>query len=246
LLLFLPSSFCLYLTTTRTKLQESGQQDISLLLVAVAKLLAVCTLLAPGPVVHLRSTNGNEEGNTPVSADNNDTDPCENLEHVVGASDETEAIADGDLALSAAAGSQGRQVPVNKSVTTLGEEIQGGANGINDGLVGLGGKGRGAVDDVGAEGTGKDPVEEAVLEDVAHGHGVGGELVDKERLILALEEVQHDQAKCEPLGLRHVAVGVFVEVWTAGDGGEVEEDRAEVFDDEDGSPCNLGACFRAS
>lgn len=222
-------------------LQKARQHDESLLLVAVTKLLAVGALLALGPVEHLRSANGDEESNGPVTADEDDTHPRQHLEHVVGAGHEAEAIAHGDLALGAASGAERRQISVDEGVASLTKQVQCGTESINDGDVGLGGEGRGAVDEVGAQGAGDGPVEEAVLEDVEEGHGVGGELVDEERLVLALDKVQHNHAEREPLGLRHVAISVLVQVGASGDDGGVDEDRAEVLDDEDSLPANLGA-----
>lgn len=225
-------------------LEDTGEHGVALLLVAVAKLLAVGALLALGPVVHLDDAHGDESGDGPVAAGDDDADPGQDLEHVVGAGDEAEAVADGDLALGAAGGAQGGQVAVDEGVARLAKQVDGGAHGVNDGLVGRGGERGGAVDEVGAQQTRDGPVEEAVLEDVEEGHGVGGELVDEEGLDLALEEVQLDHAEGEPLGRRQV-VGrgaALVEVGAGGDDGGVDEHGAEVLDDEDGPPADLDAC----
>jgi hypothetical protein len=78
---------------------------------------------------------------------------------------------------------------VNKGIHELAKAVESNTNGINGRNVGLGCKGVGVVNGVGTENTRDSPVEEAVLEDVLPGHCVGRELVDKECLILALEEV---------------------------------------------------------
>lgn len=63
--------------------------------------------------------------------------------------------------------------------------------------------------------------------------------MDEERLELALGEVGDDHAEAEPLGWRHGRV--LQQVRPGGDGGAVDEDGAQVLDDEDGSPCDLDA-----
>lgn len=128
---------------------------------------------------------------------------------------------------------------MHKSITRLSEKVDESSDSIDDGEVSLGGKGSRMVDGVCAQGARDGPVEKAVLQDVAGGHGVGRELVDKEGFVLALDKVQDDEAESEPLRLRHGAIGVAVEVGTGGDGGDVEKDGTNIFDDEDGSPGNL-------
>lgn len=146
----------------------------------------------------------------------------------------------GDLALSAARRSQAREIQVHQRVANLAKQVEHSAGGVNKRLVRGGSQRPGAVvDGPGAQGAGKGPVEEAVLEDVARGHGVCGELVDEERLNLALDKVRHDHAEAEPLRGGHGRV--LEEVRPGGDGEAVEEDGAEIFDDEDGSPGDLEA-----
>lgn len=229
-----------------SSLSKTGENYIAFLLVLVAKLLAVSLLLALGPDQHLRATNGNEERNGPVAADNNDTNPGQNLVHVVGASNETESVAGGDLALGAAGGAEGGQIVVDEGVANLAKEVEGGSGGVDGGLVGLGGEGARPVDGDGAEEAGKGPVEEAVLDNVGDGHGVGRELVDKGRLELALEEMRHDEGKREPLRVGHGLVATGEDVGSGGDDGGVDQDGAKVLDEEDGSPGNLGACGTVS
>lgn len=129
---------------------------------------------------------------------------------------------------------------MHQGVADLTKQVERGADSIDDRVVGAGGQRPGTVvDGPGAEGAGDGPVEEAVLEDVAGRHGVCGELVDKERLELALGKVGDDHAEAEPLRWRHGRV--LEQVRPGGDGGAVDEDGAQVFDDEDGSPCDLDA-----
>lgn len=170
-------------------LQKTRKHDESLLLVLVAKLLSVRTLLALGPREHLESAYRDEESHRPVTARDNDANPGQHLEHVVRAGHQGEGEADGDLALRAACGTQARQVQVDRGVAKLAKQVDQGPDEIDDGLVCRGGEGGGAVDEVGAHQSRDGPVEEAVLEDVVGGHGVGGELVHEECLEFTLDEV---------------------------------------------------------
>lgn len=236
-------------------LQKTRQHHESLLLVLVAELLAVSSLLALAPAEHVHGANGDEEGDRGTSADKDHANPGNHLKHVVGAGDELEAVAVGDLALGAAGAAQGRQVGVDAEVGDLAKEEEGQAEGVNGEVVGLGGPAKGGVDlEAGLE-AGDGPVEEGVAEDVPDGHGRGRELVDKHGLVLALEEVEGDAGKGELLvpaqgpvksvGLGHVVLEVRVhgrvEVAAHGEEERVEEQRAQVLDDEDGAPAELGA-----
>lgn len=156
-------------------------------------------LLALGPRIHLESADGDEGRHSPVPARNNDAYPGQNLEHVVGASHKIEAEAPRDLALRAAARPKAGKVQMDRSIADLAEEVDEGSHKVDDGNVGLGGEGGWAVEGVGAKKPRDGPVEEAVLEDVEGGHGVGRELVHEDRLKLALDEVQYDHAEGEPL-----------------------------------------------
>lgn len=188
----------------------------------------------------MHRTDGDEERHRPVTARNDDTSPRQNLVHVVGAGNKREAVAVRDLALSAARRPQAGEIQVHQGVANLAKQVEHSAGGVNKRLVRGGSQRPGAVvDGPGAQGAGKGPVEEAVFEDVARGHGVCGELVDEERLNLALGKVRHDHAEAEPLRGGHG--WVLEEVRPGGDGEAVEEDGAEIFDDEDGSPGNLEA-----
>ena len=132
---------------------------------------------------------------------------------------------------------------MNARIRQLGKHENNCAHKIDNGLVGSRGEGGGRVHGVGAEETRKDPVEGAVFEDVAGRHGAGGELMHEEGFELALDEVRDEHGEGEPLG---VGEGrgrgdAFVEVGTGEDDGYVEEDGAEVFEEEDGLPGDLGA-----
>lgn len=129
---------------------------------------------------------------------------------------------------------------MHKGVANLAKQVEHSAGGVNKRLVRGGSQRPGAVvDRPGAQSTRKGPVEEAVLEDVARGHGVCGELVDEERLDLTLGKVRHDHAEAEPLRGGHGRV--LEEIWPGGNGEAVDEDGAEILDDEDGSPSDLEA-----
>lgn len=190
-------------------LQESRQNDIALLLVLVGKLLAICNLLALGPGVHLRSAYGNEENHRPVTANNDDADPGQDLVHVVGAGDKREAVARWYLAFGSPGRSKTRQVQVNHGIGGFAKKIQAKANKIKERRIGPCGKRVGAVDGHGAKQTRQGPVEEAVLEDVEERHGVCRKLVDKERFDFSLDEMGHDHGKGEPLARGHGTMAVF-------------------------------------
>lgn len=90
------------------------------------------------------------------------------------------------------------------------------------------------------------PVVGAVLEDVAGRHGGVAEAVHEEGLILALEEVQGQEEAHQELQLGGLRQGLLeVEVDQVAEGKEEEgrdQEGSEVFNDEDGAPCNLGTC----
>jgi hypothetical protein len=70
--------------------------------------------------------------------------------------------------------------------------------------------------------------------------------VHEEGLILALQEVQGQEKAHEELQVGGLGEGlVEVEVDQVAEGEEEEswdQEGSEVFDDEDGAPCDLGAC----
>lgn len=107
-------------------------------------------------------------------------------------------------------------------------------------------RGVGAERDIDA---GEEPVVRGVLEDVAQGHGGGGEAMDEHGLKLALEEVQRDHRHGEGLG------GGRRGEWVRGRGRvriedvgaeeveeRVDEERPQIFDYKDGVPWDLWAC----
>lgn len=132
---------------------------------------------------------------------------------------------------------------MDEGVGGLAEEEDDCAENVDGVVAGKGGRGGRGVDVPSAEEAGEGPVEEGVLEDVAHGHGVRGELVDEEGFVLALHEVAEEHGEDEKLGRGEGLVGgAGVDVWAQGDEGTVNEEGAEVLDNEDGAPCHLGAC----
>lgn len=120
------------------RLQKTREDSITLLLVTVAKLLSVCALLALGPGVHLRTTDGDEESNRPVSADDDDGNPRQNLVHVVGGSDQAEAISNWNLSLGSTDGAQAREVQMDQSITSLSEKVERNTRSVDERLIGLG------------------------------------------------------------------------------------------------------------
>lgn len=173
-------------------LTKPSQQDGALLLVLVAKVLAVADLLLPGPAPHLQTTNKSEDDNTPVQlASQVDTQPSNDLKHIVGASDKVEPEALGNATLSGTRTTEAAQNQVSIEVEDLAQSEQS-KTGIQKGGIGLG-RGGGGVrteDPVGDVETGQSPVVRAVLEDVPGGHGGVAEAVHKDGFILTLQEVQ--------------------------------------------------------
>lgn len=108
-------------------------------------------------------------------------------------------MAAGQLAGGLAGLAQVGEVVVDVEVGELAEGVQGEAE-VDNILVGRrgldeGGGGEGRVELEGAEEPRERPVEEGVAEDVGEGHGVGGELVQEQRLELPLGEVQRDHGE---------------------------------------------------
>lgn len=81
----------------------------------------------------------------------------------------------------------------------------------------------------------------AVFEDVEDGHGGVAEAVNEEGFELAFEEVKSDECAGEELegGGGGRGGGVYCAPEEVEEG--VNEERAGVFDDEDGAPGNLRA-----
>lgn len=237
--------------TIEASLDKTGKHGVALGLVAIAELLAKSSLLAAGPAAHVESTGSNEDNDSKAAADQDDTNPSEDLEHIVGAGDQVAANAVGDTALSAARLAEAGQVLVNDPVADLADGEEADAKVVEKNKVVAVGRGAGAVDVDGAHEAGEEPVEGRVAEDVEGGHGVGRELVDEHGLVLALEEVEVEEGEEEPLDLRHGRLGLVlvgpraeaVDVGAEQRDEDVEEDGAEVLDHEDGAPGDLGACL---
>lgn len=202
-------------------LTNVGQQDGALLLVLVAEVLAVTLLLLPSPAVHLKSTNKSEDQDAQVQlTDQEDTQPSEDLEHVVGAGNQVEAEARRNSTLGSSRTTQVTQNIVRVQVGQLAEDEQGQARPYKQrvGLRGCG-CGIGSGNPVGNVETGKEPVVGAVLEDVENGHGGAAESVHEDGFKLALQEVQSQQAAYEQLQVGGVGEGlVEVEVYVRTEG----------------------------
>lgn len=186
------------------RLQQTREHDRALLLVLVAKLLAVGLLLAPAPGPHVVHTDGDEKDEAGAARRDNDARPRDDLEHVVGARHEPEREALGQLALRLTGLAQAGQVLVDAEVADLAEEEECNAQVRGEGLGGVCGGREGRVHLERAEGTGSGPVKERIPEDVCHGHGAGRELVHKDGLVLALEEVQHNHGEASLLREREL------------------------------------------
>lgn len=247
----------------------------ALLLVSTTELLTVPALLLLGPNSHLSSSNRQEENSRKVTTGKNgDSSPGHGLEQVVGAGNQVESVSAGNGTLGGSTGTEVTESDVGEVVGELGEEEQSDGS-VENSLVGSGLKSLGPprsrhdtggnVQPVGQVEPRENPVVSAVLEDIESGHGGRGEAVDKDGLILALQEVEEDQGANELLSLGRwgndaggsrvdgsgeVAHGVEsgggVEVRTErSEEKRVDEKGSEVLDEEDGAPGNLGTWNKA-
>lgn len=208
------------------RLEQTGNEDSTLLLVLVAKVLAVADLFLPGPAPHLKTTNKSEEQDAPAQLANQvDTHPSQDLKHIVGAGDPAEAKAGGNTTLGSTRTTEITQNQVRVEVRHLTEDEQCNAGVYENGVVLRRGSRR-----VGAEYPVRDveasegPVVGAVLEDVAGGHGGVAEAVHEEGLILALQEVQGQEEADEELQVGGLGEGLV----------EVEVDQVAEGEEEEG------------
>jgi hypothetical protein len=235
-------------------LQQTRKHDVSLLLVLVAKLLAIGALLAHTPGVHVRAANGNEQCDRRATADENHADPGQDLKRVVGARHQAETQTLGDLALGTAGAAKRGQVLVDQEVASLAKDKQGQANSVDSQVLGLRRGREGGVDLDGGQNTRDRPVEEGVAEHVPHGHRARRESVHERGLVLPLGEVNHDAGERELLrhgertggvGRGHEALDVRVDggidVGAQAQRQGVEDQGAQVLDHEDGAPGQLRA-----
>ncbi len=84
---------------------------------------------------------------------------------------------------------------------------------------------------------------DGVLEDVARRHCDIAETVDEEGFEFAFDEVEGDGYAGEGLEGRGRGGGSAVDVGAEEVEEGVDEEGTEVFDDEDGSPCDLRAWY---
>lgn len=192
-----PFGFSISLLT----LDQTGEHNVALLLVLVTELRSVRALLILAPLAHPRGTPHDEDNDRPVAADNDDTHPRDDLEHVVRAGHNVEPNAVRNLPLSRTRTAQARQVQVHQRIADLSERKDQAPDSIDRRLSGRRSQSVRLVDEVGAQQAGAGPVEVAVAEDVDPGHRGGRELVDEQGLELTLEEVQLEHGEDDPLSL---------------------------------------------
>lgn len=211
-------------------------------------------MLLDGPDVHLAKTNSGENVGRPVAAHEGNGDPADHLEEVVGARNEVEAVAKGDLVVLGAVVSQRSQVEVGPEVGSLSPKPQGGheVEEQRSSLKEAGGeeepfpqrslrrrKGSRSVDEEGEVEASDEPVVTRVLEEVEQRHGGRGKLVDVDGLNLSLEEMQHAQSEHQLL-CKRVLEALSVEELLAKEDDGVGQKRTQVLENEDGSPGDLG------
>ena len=226
-------------------LPDTGHHSELLRLVLSAQLFPVPALLLLSPKRHLANGDRNEQRCAPVPVHKQDRDPRHALESVVRASHPVEAKASGYAAVSATRAAESAEGQVCGEVGELAEDVERyGGVGQERGSVGGCGRGGGRVGEVGDQDAGEEPVVSGVLEDVEERHGGQREAVDEESLELALDKVQHDHPKGQGLQGRGAIVegGQRVDVRAEVVEERVDEERAEVLDDEDGTPGDLRTC----
>lgn len=228
-----------------TPLPDTGHHGELLRLVLSAQLFPVPALLLLGPKRHLTNSDRDEQRCAPVPVHKQDRDPRHALESVVRASHPVETKASGHAAISATRAAESAEGQVCGEVGELAEDVQShGRVGQERRGVGVCGWRVGRVGEVCDQDAGEQPVVGGVLEDVQERHGGEREAVDEEGLELALDEVQHDHPERQGLQGRRALVegrqGVDVRAEVVEE--RVDEERAEVLDDEDGTPGDLRTC----
>lgn len=226
-------------------LADISKENSLLLLVLVSEILAVALLLLPRPAPHLNTTNKSEDEYTQVQlADKENTQPGNDLKHVVRAGNEVKPKSRGNTTLSGTGPTQVPKHIVGIQICQLSEHEYGKASVYKSRVVvWAGGGGIGTENPVGNVEAGEGPVVGTVLENVAGGHGSIAEAVHKDSLILALQEVDGEKGADEELHVRRSRNSVIVEVQEGTEREEEEswdEEGTEVFNDEDGTPCDLG------
>lgn len=179
------------LSDHRIYLEDSGNYDKPLALVLVTELFAIAAFLLGGPASHCRTTNSDEEQDTPThSADQIDTNPGNDLKQVIGARHKVEPEPGWDAPLGSTGSTQIAKHQVGIQVGQLAEDEKRKTT-VEEGWVGF----VGSSSRIGAENpvrdieAGENPVVSAVPEDVADGHSGIAETVDKESLELSFDEV---------------------------------------------------------
>lgn len=226
--------------------EKTRQHDELLLLVRLGELFAKGTLLALAPAEHVGSADGDEEDGEDAACGDDDANPRHDLKHVVGAGHQAGSEALGNAPLGAAPGAQAGEVQVHDGIADLANDEDGSADVLQQLVIPSGRDRPGRVDLQGAEEARCGPVEEGVPDNIPGGHGGGGELVDKQCLYFALDEVTDEEDKGEDLSPSQGHITAGVDIGTDGHCGDVEQDGAEVLDEEDGPPSNLVAWVRGT
>jgi hypothetical protein len=184
----------------------------------VRELLAVALVLLDGPNVHLTDSDDKEQVGRPGQGQNGNGQPGQGLEEVVRARNQVETVTAGDLADTGAWGTQVAEGDMGVEVGELGKDVEGNAS-VDKGVASLGqlcsGGVPGTVDPVGEVETGQQVIMGAVLEDIAEGHGAMREAVDKDGLILALNEVQHHHPVRNTIGRMKAKIKLAVRLMPA-------------------------------
>lgn len=211
-----------------------------LLLVLPTQLFAVPVLLLLRPHTHLPTSDSQEDCSSPRSRDEHHTNPRYTLEEVVRTGDPIETKTFWYTTLSASWRSQTHQDQMRVQICQLSKEIQHEPSVRNQLIIVIPRRERcRGVDEVRNKHARQRPVVPRVLHDIERRHGGIAKAVNEQRLQLALEEVQRDGDTRHRLQVRRLSRGVFVDVRSEEVEEWVDEEWAEVFDDEDGSPCYL-------
>lgn len=228
-------------------LQEPRQHNVALILVAIAKLLAVCLLLAHSPSVHVVRADADVDHDRHALGNENGSQPRNHLPHVVRARHQPEAVARRKPPLRLTGLAQRLQVEMHARVSHLSEDVDGETDIVHHRDDRAGSETPRAVDLEGRKQTGWDPVVSRVPKDVGPWHGGGGEAVHEKSLKLALGEVAHDNEEGQLL--RGIELVVFVretndkldKVRHSQHHEGLDDQGSEILENEDSAPGNLQA-----
>jgi hypothetical protein len=213
---------------------------VTILPVLAIKLVFVVTVLTGCPDEHLKGTGAHEEEASNCAGHEIEPDPGENFIRVVGTGDVVEKTAGRNSAQAGAGGAQRAKGQVAAEIADF-HEVEHDHACIREVLRGW--SVERVVDKVGHEGS-KAPVIRAVLKDVCDGHCGMRKPVHKQSLDFALrvmERPRNEGRQLDLLGPRGLHGADCIAINPSGLRVEqrIEEERAEILNDEYSLPQNL-------